>query len=398
MLTYCAKCLVPDTKPYASFDAQGVCNACRAHQRKNAALDGIDWGTRRAEFDSLLEKAKTEQAPFYDVLVPVSGGKDSLTQIHRLLNRDLRILAVNVDYGIKTEIGRRNLSLVPKMGANLIVYRPEQELHRRLIRLGLEDFGDPDLLSHTLLHAYPLHAALAFKVPLVLLGENSAFEYGGEGGLARLNTVSRDWFMKYAANAGRNARFVSCEYGIPMSRLRPYDYPDELDASPTRAVFMSYYFRWDSEEHLRIARGHGFRSLDQPSEGTYRDYVGIDEKINRIHQYLKVLKFGYGRATDHACEDIRNGRLTREEAKRLVREHDLRDLSDCYVDDFIEYVGMNRPEFLAAVERCRNPKVWSRGADGRWCIPGHLEDGPRTPVRAARSRGDADTSVGHRTG
>jgi len=391
MLIYCSKCLIPDSKPYVAFDEQGVCNACRAHERKRAALDGIDWGARRAEFDALLEAAKARPAPFYDVLVPVSGGKDSITQVHRLLNRDLRILAVNVDYGIKTEIGRHNLSLIPRMGANLIVYRPEQILHRRLIRLGLEDFGDPDLLSHAMLHGYPLRTALAFQVPLVLLGENSAFEYGGEGGLAKSNTISREWFTEYAANAGRDARFVSQEYGIPISQLRQYDYPDELDASPTRAVFMSYYFRWDSEEHLRIAREHGFRSLEGPSEGTYRNYVGIDEKINRIHQYLKVLKFGYGRATDHACEDIRNGRLSREEAKRLVREHDLRDLSDHYVDDFLEYVGMTREEFLAAIERARNLKIWHRGADGRWCIPGHLQDEPqsahgepRTSVRAAR--------------
>jgi N-acetyl sugar amidotransferase len=393
MLTYCAKCLIPDSKPYATFDEQGFCNACRAHERKSAALDGIDWAARKDEFHALLEAAKARQAPLYDVLVPVSGGKDSITQVHRLLDRDLRILAVNVDYGIKTEIGRQNLSLIPQMGANLIIFRPEQILHRRLIRLGLEDFGDPDLLSHAMLHGYPLRTALAFQVPLVLLGENSAFEYGGEGGLARSNTISRDWFTKYAANAGRDACFISREYGIPMSRLRQYDYPDELDASPTRAVFMSYYFRWDSEEHLRIAREHGFRSLDVPSEGTYRSYVGIDEKINRIHQYLKVLKFGYGRATDHACEDIRSGRLSREEAKRLVREHDLRDLSDHYVNDFVEYVGMNREEFLAAIERARNLAIWRRDADGRWYIPGHLQDQaqsvhgePRTSVRAVPER------------
>jgi N-acetyl sugar amidotransferase len=373
-MRYCSECLIPDTKPYARFDGNGVCNACRAHQRKNELLDGIDWDARKAEFERLVLEAKSRRAPFYDVMVPVSGGKDSLTQVHRLLGYDLRILAVNVDYGIKTEIGRHNLSLVPKMGANLMIYRPEQILHRRLIRIGLEDYGDPDLLSHTMLHAYPLHAALAFQVPLALLGENSAFEYGGDRKLADTNTITREWFTKYAANAGRDAGFVSRHYGIPMASLRPYDFPDELETSSTKAVFMSYYFRWDSEEHLAIARQHGFRTLDSPGEGTYRNFVGIDEKINRIHQYLKVLKFGYGRATDHACEDIRNGRITREAAKELVRKHDLQALSDSYIDSFCSYLEMGREEFLAILERYRNREIWKQDARGQWYIPGHLVD------------------------
>jgi N-acetyl sugar amidotransferase len=373
-MKYCKKCLMPDTKPYISFGKEGVCNACRAHDRKNQVLDGIDWTVREKEFDAIIEETRAKKAPFYDVLVPVSGGKDSLTQVHRLMKYDLRILAVNVDYGIKTEVGNYNLSLVPKMGANLVIYRPEMNLHRRLIRIGFEDFGDPDLLSHTLLHAYPLHVALMFKVPLVLHGENSAFEYGGDSALAQKNAMSRDWFTNYAANKGHDARYVSEHYGIPIEKLRLYDFPDELEYSDTRSIFMSYYFFWDSEGHLKIAQMHGFKSLDHPSEGTYRNYVGIDEKINRLHQYMKVLKFGYGRATDHACEDIRNGRLTRNEAKELIRQYDLKDISDYYVNDFLDFIGISREEFFETLEKIRNMEIWKRDADGKWYIPDHLKD------------------------
>src|SRR6185312_6037418 len=261
---------IPDTKPHVVFDAEGVCNACHAHDRKNDALAGVDWAEREAQFTALVEQARARRAPFYDVLVPVSGGKDSITQVARLLPYDVRILAVNVDYGVKTEIGRHNLACVPRMGASLITYRPEEQLHRRLIRIGLEDFGDPDLLSHTLLHAYPLHVAIRFEVPLVMLGENSAAEYGGAAEIAAETTMSRAWFTRYAANAGNDARHVSEKYGIPMEKLRLYDYPDELAASGTVATFMSHYFHWDSERHLEIAKAHGFRTLGRPGEGTYR--------------------------------------------------------------------------------------------------------------------------------
>lgn len=373
-MRYCRRCLVPDTKPHATFDAAGVCGACHAHDRKNDLETGIDWAAREREFDAVIERARAAAAPLYDVLVPVSGGKDSITQVHRLLGRGLRIVAVNVDYGIKTEIGHHNLARIPAMGANLVTYRPEEKLHARLIKIGLEDFGDPDLLSHTLLHAYPLHVALRYEVPLVMLGENSAAEYGGEAGIAAQTEISRDWFSRYAANAGHDARFVAERYGIDYERLRLYDYPDELDGSGVHATFMSHYFHWDSERHLEIAREHGFRALDEPGEGTYRTYVGIDERINRIHQYLKVLKFGYGRATDHACEDIRNGRLTREQAKELVRAHDLLALGDAFSAPFCAWLGYEPAEFEEILERYRDPGIWTRDASGNWTIPNHLED------------------------
>ena len=127
-MRYCPHCVLPDTKPHVAFDEAGVCSACRAHERKNDAEAGIDWAAREREFGEILAQAKARTAPYYDVLVPVSGGKDSITQVARLLGRGLRILAVNVDYGIKTEIGDWNLSRIPAMGASLITYRPQEPL------------------------------------------------------------------------------------------------------------------------------------------------------------------------------------------------------------------------------------------------------------------------------
>ena len=119
---------------------------------------------------------------------------------------------------------------------------------------------------------------------------------------------------------------------------------------------------------------YGFRTLGAAREGTYRNYVGIDEKINRIHQYMKVLKFGYGRATDHACEDIRNGRLTRQAAKHLVRQYDLQPISTDYFEDFLKYIDIPEAEFFRTLERYRNPAIWKKDSPGNWVIPGHLED------------------------
>lgn len=373
-LSYCKKCLMPSTKPYIRFESDGVCDACRVHNRKADAVNGIDWPSRKKEFEILVDITTSRKAPLYDALVPVSGGKDSITQVHRLLQHNLRILAVNVDYGIKTEIGKRNLECIPNMGAHLITLRPEQQLHKKLIRIGFEDFGDPDLLSHTLLHAYPLHMAIHLNIPLVALGENSAFEYGGDEKIAKNAHMSRDWFLKYAANSGRDATHISENYNIPYRLLKYYDYPEQLDSSDTTAVFLSYYFKWDSETHLDIAKKYGFKELDHPREGTYRTYVGIDEKINRVHQYMKVLKFGYGRATDHACEDIRSGRIDRESAKKLVHQHDLEELSEDVIDDFCDYLGYSKNKFTELIERWRDKDIWKLSEQGKYYIPNHLEN------------------------
>jgi N-acetyl sugar amidotransferase len=373
-MKYCTRCLLPSSKPYIKFDEQGVCAACRAHESKNRAEQGIDWAAREREFDALIDKVRARKAPLYDALVPVSGGKDSISQVHRLLGRGLRILAVNVDYGVKTEVGKRNLDCIPRMGANLVIYTPTQPLHRKLIRLGFEEYGDPDLLSHTMLHSFPLRMAVQLKIPLLLHGENAAFEYSGEGGTSAGQTLTREWFEKYAANAGNTPRVVARKHAIPYGDLIAYDYPDEFETSDTIAVFCSHYYHWDSETNLAIARRYGFETLDGAAEGTYRNYVGIDERvIHRVHQYFKVLKFGYGRATDHACEDIRNGRITREAAKLLVRAHDLVDVSDEIVDAFCAHLDITRERFHEVMERYRNKDIWKRASDGRWNIPGHLQ-------------------------
>ena len=375
-ILYCKKCLMPNTKPYLIFNKQGVCSACESSEKKNLNKDKnpIDWGQRKKEFNDLIEWTKEQNAPYYDAMVPVSGGKDSITQVHRLLDKGLRILAVNVDYGIKTEIGKYNLERIPLMGANLTTFRPELILHKKLIKIGLEEYGDPDLLSHTLLHAYPLHVAKQFKIPLCLLGENSAFEYGGDEELANKNQITRKYFDHYAANKSMTAKVISDKYNIDFRQLWQYDFPDEIENDKNiKAVFCSYYFSWDSNENLKIAQKYGFKQLDVAKEGTYRKFVGVDEQINRLHQYIKVLKFGYGRATDHACEDIRLGILSRNEAKKLVKEYDFQPIGDKYVDDICDFLDYSKNEFIEILDNFRNKDIWEVDDDKKWYIPSYLE-------------------------
>ena len=359
MIRFCKNCLIPNTKPYIKFDNRNICNACNFHILKNNKKEGINWNKRKKQFDDLISKVKKIKAPLFDACVPVSGGKDSITQVHYLLKKNLRILAVNVDYGIKTKIGEYNLNLITKMGANLIVFTPNQILQKKIIKISFEKYGDPDLMSHCLLHAYPIRTAIKFNIPLVLHGENSAYEYSGDKKYNE-KLFNKNWFEKYAANKGMTPKIFSKKHNIPYKDLKFYDLPEKKELKKTEVVFTSYFFNWSGEKNLKIAKKYGFKNLKKPGEGTYRNYVGIDEKINRIHQYLKLLKFGYGRATDHACEDIRNKKISRKTGVKLVLKYDRVPLSQYYWSDFIKFLGISKKSFFSTLNKYRNKRIWNK--------------------------------------
>jgi N-acetyl sugar amidotransferase len=351
----CKKCVIPNTKPGIVFK-DGICSACLFHEKKNSFSQNIDWKKRRDEFSKLINIIKKKNVPNYHVLVPVSGGKDSITQVSRVINKGLKVLAVNVDYGIKTEIGKYNLNLISKMGADLIIFKPEQIIHKKLIKNCFLDYGDPDLMSHALLHAMPIKIAYNLKIPMVLLGENSAEEYSG----AQYNSkyMTGKWFKNYALNSGLGTSVISKKYGIDKKKLKNYEIISDDKLKKINAVFCSYFFHWSSKKNLIIAKKHGFKSLIKNSEGTYRNYVGLDEKINRIHQYFKLLKFGYGRGSDHASEDIRNKNITRKVGLKLIKKYDRTLLSNYFIKDFIKHIDITKKDFLLTVNKYKNYKIW----------------------------------------
>lgn len=375
LIFYCKKCFLPSTKPGIKFNNKQICGSCLYYDVKINKENKIDWNKRFKEFEDLVAYAKNYKSKTYDILVPVSGGKDSIFQVSKAINTGLRVLAVSVDYGIKTEIGLRNLSLIPKMGANLIVFKPKMELHKKLIKIGLEHYGDPDLLSHSLLHAYPLRVALAFNIPVVILGENASVEYDGniQNNMGD-KFITRKYFNSYCANKSVLAEDIAARFKLSTKDLHQYDYPDELESSNIKAAFLSYFFPWSSDHNYKVAKKYGFESLKEPRDGTYRKNTGIDEIINIIHQHLKLLKYGYGRATDHACEDIRQNLITRKKGKDLIKKYDLKRLSNENVSQFCNFLEISKAELNKILEIYRNKNIWKLNNRNQWTIPGHLID------------------------
>jgi N-acetyl sugar amidotransferase len=347
------------------LDEQGVCNGCSAHGLKPR----IDWVERERTFQEVVRHAKA-RSPGYDCLIPVSGGKDSTWQVVTCLRYGLNPLAVTWKTPARTAIGARNLANLVSLGVDHIDYQVNPRVEKKFMYQALARCGSTAIPMHLALFNIPLKIAARFQIPLVIWGENSAFEYGGGEDDRYGFRLDSHWLKKYGVTQGTTAHdWVSEE--LTLQELTPYLGPTdhELSHAGVHAVFLGYYFPWDPETSLSVARAHGFASRAEGPRIGYYDYADIDDDFISIHHYLKWYKFGFSRLFDNLSLEIRNGRLTREQAIDIIRARgDDTPYQD--IEQFCAFVGISTEHFFSVIERFRNPEVWTKrnGANSVWMI------------------------------
>ncbi len=365
-MRYCTRCITPDTRPQVVIDESGVCSACRNHETR----PGIDWASRAEAFRDVVRNAKSRSTG-YDCVIPVSGGKDSTWQVVTCLEHGLNPLCVTWKAPSRTAIGAANLENLVSLGVDHIDYQVSPKVERKFLRLAFERYGATGIPMHMALFNIPTAIAARFDIPLVVWGENSAFEYGGTGEERLGFRMDRAWREKFGVTHGTTARdWVGKE--LTSSELTPYFGPsdEELEAKKVLAIFLGYYFPWDPETTLASAVSHGFRPRAEGPLTGYYDYADIDDDFIAIHHFLKWHKFGMTRTFDNLSLEIRNGRMTRDEAIGILkRRGDETPLPE--IDLFCDFVGLTRERFFAVCERFRNLTIWKK-VDGRWVMPGFL--------------------------
>jgi N-acetyl sugar amidotransferase len=363
---WCRSCILPDTRPNLILDANGICNACRNHGTKAQ----IDWARRAIALRDVAAAAKTA-AGGYDCLIPVSGGKDSTWQTVKCLELGLKPLAVTWRPPGRTAIGQRNLDNLIKLGADHIDYSIDPSVERKLMLKGFQRLGSTAIAMHLALFAIPLTLAVRLRIPLVVWGENSAFEYGNAEEAHTGFAMNGEWLRTYGVTHGTCAAdWIDDE--LNSKDLTPYTWPTdaELADAGVHAVFLGYYLPWDPQETHRVAREHGFREAATPRTGYYA-YADIDDDFIALHHWMKWYKFGFTRLFDNLSLEIRNGRMTREHAIAIVREAgDQTPQRD--IASFCRFCNIQEAAFHAIATRCRNLAVWQRGTDGTWYIPDFL--------------------------
>lgn len=354
-------------KPTIAFDEEGVCSACRYAERKAK----IDWRERERQLVELCAQHRSHTGA-YDCIVPGSGGKDSAFTAHILKYKyGMNPLTVTWAPHVYTPVGWRNFQSWIGSGLDNILVTPNSRVHRLLTRLAFVNLVhpfQPFIIGQKLVA--PRFSAL-YGIPLIFYGENQA-EYGNHIEENDRPTMSPDFYAQYSdadrlVLGGAPVGDLEGEYGVPRGDLNPY-LPIEgsrLKALGTEVHYLGYYLKWDPQECYYYAAEHtGFVPNDQRTEGSYSRYSSIDDKIDPLHYYTTLIKFGIGRATYDAAQEIRTGKITREEGVALVRRYDT-EFPTRYFPEMLEYMGISESTFRAVIDRARSPHLWKK-EDGEW--------------------------------
>ena len=357
-MKYCVNCILPETRPGIVLDEEGICSACRNFELRKI----IDWKAREAAFEEVIVNAK-RHSNGYDCLIPVSGGKDSTWQVVKCLEKGLNPLCVTWKTPGRTHIGQENLDNLIGLGVDHIDYSINPQTEKNFMLEALRRNGSPAIPMHMAIFNLPLRIALQFEIPLVIWGENSAFEYGDPSEEKMGFILSKNWFKKFGVTHGTTAEdWVGDK--ITRKELTPYFGPDldELESQGVLAIFLGYYYEWDVETTRDVAKANGFKKNPSGARTGIYDYADIDDDFISIHHYLRWYKFGCTRSFDNLSLEIRYGRRTRLEALEIIREQgDFLPKDD--IDKFCKFVDIKQEDFFGIIESFRNLDIWYQDGD-----------------------------------
>ncbi len=365
MLSWCKRCVMPDTKPDLLIDEEGICNACRSYENR----DTIDWAARRVELDEILSKYRRKDGDNWDCIVPVSGGKDSTYQVIRMMQLGLNPLCVTATTCDLSDIGRKNIENIKSLGVDYVEFSPNKKARATLNRIGLVEVGDISWPEHVGIFTIPVRAAVQFNVPLIVWGENSQNEYGGPAAAANDHVLNRRWLEEFGGLLGLRVSDMIGMHDLSERHLIPYTYPsdEELAKVGVTGLFLGHYIPWDGLSNALISVANGFTTYHKAVEGSMVDYENLDNYQTGIHDYFKYLKFGFGRATDLACLHIRRGRLTRQDGIDLVKRRDGNfpwEYLGKPLEEILRPLNITVEEFIRVCDRFTNKKIFQRHPDG----------------------------------
>jgi N-acetyl sugar amidotransferase len=366
MIKYCTLCLYPETKPDLWFDESGVCSACLAFEKRAE----VDWAAREQEFLELVQKYRNPEGGNYDCVVPVSGGKDSTCQVIRMRQAGMNPLCVVASTDSLSSLGRRNIENLKGLGVDMVEYTLNPVIRRRMNKLCLEQVGDVSWPEHVAIFTVPIRVAVQFGVQLVVWGENSQNEYGGPAANQESKVLDRRWLEEFGGLLGLRVSDLVGEADIEQRHMIPYTYPSdaELARVGVTGVFLGYYFPWDGLSNVMLAQAYGFEVSPTLVEGSLANYENLDNHQTGIHDYFKYLKYGFGRATDIANNQIRRGRLLRKDALEMVRRHDGQYPASCLgksLEIILGEIDMSKEAFDLICDRFTNKQLFQTDTSGQ---------------------------------
>lgn len=361
----CRRCLYPDSHPLGlTIDEAGICSGCRIHEEK----DRLDWNERWRRLEALVQPYRASARARYDCIVPVTGANDSYFTVHLVKERlGLNPLLVAYNKYFNTSLGIRNLAnLRIKFDCDIVVQNVNPHAVKKITRTTLREFGSvywPCLAGHTV---FPVQTAVRYGVPLIVWGAHQGLEQVGMFSHEHEVEMTRR-YRKDHDLLGREADDLLSDFDtLSEADIWQFRYPDDVDLQRVgvRGIYLGNYVRWDPKaQHEQMVLQKGY--LGAAFARTFDTYDHVDcYNFMDIHDYLKLMKHGFSKVTDHACREIRHGRLSREQGLALVDRHSSADLA--HVEKFCAWLGVERRSLEFMLNQHRSQKHWHKMSPNEW--------------------------------
>jgi len=349
-LRYCKRCCMPETQELLTFDEMGICTMCRSSEQKMH----INWAEREKQLRKIFEEAKKNSQGNYDCIVGISGGKDSTFQLYVLTQiYEMNPLAVTFNHGWYSEVGKQNLqNAIEIFNVDHLMFTPRRKSINKLAKKSLSVIGDCCWHCHAGVAGFLVQTAIKYNIPLIVWGESTS-EKSGKATYYKPQKFGREYLIKTSSKV--TAEEME-DNEIKKNELQPYVLPsqEELDKSGITGVYLGDYFFWDDERQMEFVRDK-FGWQEDDVDGTYKKYKSSGCIMTGVHDYSKFVKRGFGRATDHASEDIRAGLLTREEGLELAKKYDSQEPES--LKNYLKITGMTKDKFYKILKSQRQGKA-----------------------------------------
>ena len=368
-MIYCLNCLLPNTRPRISISLKNkICDACINHLKKKI----INWSLRKKVFLEIIKNIKNKKKNGYDCLIPVSGGKDSHWQLITCLKYGLNPLCITFAPSSKNSVGEKNLQNLIKIGADHIKLTPNPNIEKKFILESFKKFGSPAIPVHMGMFQQSFLFATLLKIPLIVWGENAAFEYGTDKNFLKGFSLNQNWFKVHGNTFGTFANYWENKFPELKKRLNLYKGVSDLEMKRrgVKGIFLGHYFKYDPEKNFQLAKKFGFLSGKKYKKTGFYSYSDLDDNFISIHHYMKYFKFGFTRTQDNLSIEIRNKRMTRTKAISIFNKiKSETPTKDIYL--FCKYLGISRDNFDLIVEGFRNKKIWTK-VKNKWKLKSRI--------------------------
>lgn len=362
MIKWCKLCVLPDTRPNLNFNKSGICSACLNHNKKSK----INWNNRKTELNKILNAIKKKKGP-YDCLIPVSGGKDSTWQTIKCLELGLKPLALTWKTPFRSKIGSQNLKNLIDLGVDHIDWTVNPKLEKKIMLQALIDKGSTAILMHLAIFNIPRIVACKFKIPLIIWGENSAYEYSNEKNTNKNSELDSSWLKKFSVTNNFKVNKTSEKDNKYSSFFLNDKSIRQKEISQIKSIFLGHFYKWDPVQINKFVKRNGFKNAKKPETGYYNFADIDDECIINIHHWLKWYKFGFTRIFDNLSLEIRNGRISRDKAIKILKKNNFH-YPYKEIKKFSQYCGITTKKFFMIVGKFRNKKIWKKNKRKKYYI------------------------------